>query len=99
MHQPFTVGIIQDGVADDIALTVEATIVRIREAAMRGAQVICLKELFNASYFAKSQKHDRFDIAEPIPGPTTNAMQKIAKELGVVLIVPIFEKQAKGVYR
>ncbi len=99
MHEPFTVGIIQDGVEADIALTVEATIVRIREAAKRGAQVICLKELFNASYFAKSQKHDRFDIAEPIPGPTTNAMQKIAKELGVVLIVPIFEKQAKGVYR
>jgi N-carbamoylputrescine amidase len=99
MHQPFTVGIIQDGVEEDIKLTVEATIPRIREAAQRGAQVICLKELFNASYFAKSQKHDRFDIAEPIPGPTTNAMQKIAKELGIVLIVPIFEKQAKGVYR
>jgi N-carbamoylputrescine amidase len=99
MHQPFTVGIIQDGVEEDIALTVEATVPRIREAAKRGAQVICLKELFNASYFAKSQKHDRFDIAEPIPGPTTTAMQKIAKELGVVLIVPIFEKQAKGVYR
>jgi N-carbamoylputrescine amidase len=99
MHQPFTVGIIQDGVEDDVALTVEATIVRIREAASRGAQVVCLKELFNATYFAKSQKHDRFDIAEPIPGPTTTAMQKIAKELGVVLVVPIFEKQAKGVYR
>ena len=99
MHQPFTVGIIQDGATDDIALAVEATISRIREAAQRGAQVICLKELFNAPYFAKSQQHDRFDIAEPIPGPTTNAMLKVAKELGVVLIVPIFEKQARGVYR
>ena len=99
MHQPFTVGIIQDSATDDIQLTVEATIPRIREAAKRGAQIVCLKELFNAPYFAKSQKHDRFDIAEPIPGPTTTAMQKVAKELGIVLIVPIFEKQAKGVYR
>src|SRR5688572_15615667 len=99
MHQPFTVGIIQDAATDDLKATVEATIPRIREAAKRGAQIICLKELFNALYFAKSQKHDRFDIAEPIPGPTTETMQKIAKELAIVLIVPIFEKQAKGVYR
>ena len=70
MHEPFTVGIIQDAATDDVALTVEATIPRIREAAARGAQIICLKELFNAPYFAKSQRHERFDIAEPIPGPT-----------------------------
>jgi len=99
MRPPFTVAIIQDSVAADAHATVEATIARIREAAARGAQVICLKELFNAAYFAKSQKHDRFDIAETIPGPTTDALAKIAKELKVVLIVPIFEKQAKGVYR
>jgi hypothetical protein len=99
MHKPFTVGIIQDAASDDVALTVEATIPRIREAAKRGAQIVCLKELFNAPYFAKSQKHDRFDIAEPIPGPTTTTMQKIAKELGIVIVVPIFEKQARGVYR
>jgi len=99
MHAPFTVGIIQDSATDDIALTVEATIPRIREAAARGAQIVCLKELFNAPYFAKSQRHERFDIAEPIPGPTTNTMQKVANDLGIVLIVPIFERQAKGVYR
>src|ERR1041385_9234922 len=99
MHKPFTVGIIQDAATDDIKATVDATIPRIREAAARGAQVICLKELFNAPYFAKSQRHERFDIAELIPGPTTKVMQQIAKELGVVLIVPLFEKQAKGVYR
>jgi len=98
-HTPFAVGIIQDSATDDIKITVEATIPRIREAASRGAQIICLKELFNAPYFAKSQRHERFDIAEPIPGPTTQTMQRIAKELGVVLIVPIFERQAKGVYR
>jgi len=99
MSAPFTVGIIQDDAVDDTAKNVEAAVGRIREAASRGAQVICLKELFNAPYFCKSQQCERFDLAETIPGPTTDVMQKIAKELGVVLIVPIFEKQARGVYR
>ena len=99
MSAPFTVGIIQDDAVDDTAKNVEAAVGRIREAASRGAQIICLKELFNAPYFCKSQQCERFDLAETIPGPTTDVMQKIAKELGVVLIVPIFEKQARGVYR
>jgi len=98
-QQPFTVGIIQDAATDDIAANVEATVPRIREAVARGARIVCLKELFNAPYFCKSQKCERFDIAEPIPGPTTNRMQQIAKELGIVLIVPVFERQARGVYR
>ena len=99
MSAPFTVGIIQDDAVDDTAKNVEAAVGRIREAASRGAQIICLKELFNAPYFCKSQQCERFDLAETIPGPTTDVMHKIAKELGVVLIVPIFEKQARGVYR
>jgi len=99
MRSPFTIGIVQDAAVADVRTNVDAAVARIREAAARGAQVICLKELFNAPYFAKSQRHDRFDIAEAIPGPTTDALAKIAKELAVVLIVPIFEKQAKGVYR
>src|SRR6476619_5939742 len=98
-HSPFTVGIIQDSASADQQATLDASVVRIREAAARGAQIICLKELFNAPYFCKSQKCDRFDIAESIPGPTTDVMQKLAKELSVVLIVPVFEKQARGVYR
>ena len=97
--RPFTVGIIQDSASSDKQATLEASIARIREAAARGAQIICLKELFNAPYFCKSQKAERFDIAESIPGPTTDAMQAIAKELDVVLVVPVFEKQARGVYR
>jgi N-carbamoylputrescine amidase len=96
---PFTVGIIQDSAGDDTAATVRATVERIREAAGRGAQIVCLKELFNAPYFCKSQKCERFDLAEPIPGPTTDQMQRVAQELGIVLVVPIFEKQARGVYR
>jgi N-carbamoylputrescine amidase len=97
--RPFTVGIIQDTASYDAAATLDASVARVREAAARGAQIVCLKELFNAPYFCKSQQFDRFDIAEPIPGPTTDVMQKLAKELEVVIVVPIFERQAAGVYR
>ena len=96
---PFTVGIIQDSATDDAAANVEAAIARVREAASAGAQIICLKELFNAPYFCKSTKCDRFDIAEPIPGPTVERMRALARELEVVIVVPIFERQAAGVYR
>ena len=97
--RPFTVGLIQDSASPDMRATIDASIARIREAAALGAQIICLKELFNAPYFCKSQKSERFDIAEPIPGPTTERMQALAKALDVVLVVPVFEKQAPGVYR
>lgn len=95
----FTVGIIQDSASDDAASTVAASIARIHEAAARGAQIVCLKELFNAPYFCKSQKCERFDLAETIPGPTVDRMQQVARALAIVLIVPIFEKQTRGVYR
>lgn len=97
--QPFTVGIIQDHATDDIPGNVERAVALVREAAARGAQIICLKELFNSVYFAKSQHASRFDLAEPIPGPATDRMQALARELEVVIIVPIFERQAAGVYR
>src|SRR6185503_8217031 len=97
--QPFTVGIIQDAVASSREETIAATVERVREAAARGAQIICLKELFDAPYFCKSQQSERFDLAESIPGDTTTRMQALARELEVVLIVPIFERQARGVYR
>src|SRR5690242_11289912 len=96
---PFTVGIIQDDATSDAGRNVEAAIARIRDAAARGAQIICLKELFNAPYFCKAEKSERFDLAEPIPGPTTDRMQALAKELAVVLVVPLFEQQARGLYR
>ena len=97
--RPFTVGLIQDAASPDAAATLDATIASVRKAAAIGAQIICLKELFNAPYFCKSQKSERFDLAETIPGPTTEVLQKLARELDVVLVVPLFEKQAKGVYR
>ncbi len=97
--QPFTVGIIQDAVAPTASETVDRAIAKIREAAGRGAQIICLQEMFNSEYFCKKQTSERFDIAEPIPGPITDRMQALAKELAVVIIVPIFEREAAGVYR
>ncbi len=99
MASEFTVGIIQDAASDDAATNVDAAVERIREAARRGAQIVCLKELFDAPYFCKAQQCERFDIAEPIPGPTTDRMQALARELEIVLIVPLFERQARGVYR
>jgi len=95
----FTVGLIQEAVTSDAHDNVEHAVARIREAAGRGAQIVCLQELFNAPYFCKSQKSERFDIAEPIAGPTIARMQKVAKELALVIIAPIFERQAAGVYR
>ena len=95
----FTVGIIQEAVDNDVEKNVARAEARIREAAEQGAQIVCLQELFNALYFCKSQKHERFDLAESIPGPTIERMRKLARELEMVIIVPIFERQAAGVYR
>ena len=95
----FTVGLIQDHATGDTAANVARAEQLVREAARRGAQIICLKELFNAPYFCKSQQSERFDLAEPIPGPATETMTRLARELAVVLVVPIFERQAAGVYR
>ncbi len=95
----FTIGIIQDHANGDGAANLARAARLIRAAAKKGAQIICLKELFNAPYFCKSQQSERFDLAEPIPGATTEAMARLARELAVVLIVPMFERQAAGVYR
>jgi N-carbamoylputrescine amidase len=99
MGSPFTVGIIQDIATASATSTVDRAVAKIREAAGLGAQIICLEELFNSQYFCKSQTCERFDLAESIPGLVTDTMQRLAKELQVVLIVPIFERQAAGVYR
>jgi N-carbamoylputrescine amidase len=98
-HTRVTIGLIQDAVSGDRTQTLTATIARIREAAGRGAQIICLKELFNAPYFCKSLKQEYFNFAEPIPGPTTEALRALAAELRVVLIVPMYERQGPGIYR
>lgn len=94
----FTVGLVQQAVAANAAETVDAAERGIREAAARGAQIICLQELFNAPYFCKVTDAERFDLAEPIPGPTVERMQGVARELGIVIVVPIFEKRGPGLY-
>jgi N-carbamoylputrescine amidase len=92
------VGLIQMSCVADPAANLERAIGRIRETAAAGAQVICLQEVFNTQYPCQTEDHSNFDLAEPIPGPTTAALSKIAAELGVVLVVPIFERRAPGLY-
>src|SRR5438445_4677574 len=94
-----TIGIIQDHATADGAANVARAETLVRDAARQGAQIICLKELFNAPYFCKSQQSERFDLAEPIPGATTDALSRLARELAIVLVVPMFERQGPGVYR
>lgn len=93
-----TVGLVQAKVEKDKPKTVEKTAERVREAARRGAKLVCLQELFASEYFCQSEDHAQFELAEPIPGPTTEAMAKVAKEVGVSIVVPLFERRAAGVY-
>jgi N-carbamoylputrescine amidase len=76
----------------------ERAIARVREAAKAGAQVICLPELFRSQYFCQTEDHANFDLAEPIPGPSTEALARVAKEAKVVVIGSLFERRAAGVY-
>jgi N-carbamoylputrescine amidase len=93
-----SVGLVQTRVAENKASTLQKTAERVREAASRGAKLVCLEELFASEYFCQSEDHSKFDLAEPIPGPTTDAMAKVAKETGVSIVVPLFERRAAGVY-
>lgn len=71
---------------------------RIRDAASRGAQIVCLQELFLGPYFCQTEDHQYFQLAEAIPGPTTAVLGDLAKQLGVVIIASLFEKRAEGLY-
>lgn len=86
------IGLIQTRVAHDPASNVRKTIARIRQAARMGARVICLQEIFNTRYFPAADKLDVAHLAETVPGPTTKALAKLAKQLEIVIIVPIFER-------
>ena len=76
----------------------EAAVAHIREAAKRGAQVICLPELFQTQYFCQREDLNLFDLAEPIPGPATERLSAVARELKVAIVASLFEKRAPGVY-
>jgi N-carbamoylputrescine amidase len=92
------VGLIQMSCEPDPDRNLDRTVIRVREAAARGARVICLQEVFNTQYPCQTEDHARFELAEPIPGPTTQAMQTLARELAVVIVVPLFEKRTHGLY-
>lgn len=94
-----TIGIVQDTASEDLAANVTKAVARVRDAAARGAQIICLQELFNAPYFCKSVRPERFDIAQPSTGPIVQTFQALAKELEVVIVVPYYEREAPGLYR
>jgi N-carbamoylputrescine amidase len=94
----FRIGLVQMRCAAEPAANLETAITRVREAARQGAQVICLPELFRSPYFCQSEDHAAFDLAEPVPGPSTEALGKIAKETGTVVLAPLFERRAAGVY-
>jgi N-carbamoylputrescine amidase len=97
-EQAFTIGLVQQACVEDRAVNLERAAAGVREAAGRGAQVVCLQELFGSVYFCQTISEERFALAEAVPGPTTETMQSLARELGVVIVVPVFERRASGVY-
>jgi N-carbamoylputrescine amidase len=97
-NDTFTVGLIQMSSSPDPDENLRRAIEKIREAAKKGAQIICLPELFRAQYFCQREDHSLFDLAEPIPGPTTEALAPLARENKVVIVASIFERRARGLY-
>ncbi len=93
-----TLGLIQMRMTADPEENFARAVERIRDAARRGAQVICLPELFRSPYFCQTEDHQFFELAEPMPGPSTERLGKVAGELGVVIIASLFEKRAEGLY-
>jgi N-carbamoylputrescine amidase len=98
MAENFTIGLIQKKCSPDAKENLNGTIAAIRDAAKRGARIVCTQELFRTQYFCREENHDSFDLAEPIPGPTTEALAKLAGELRVVIVASLFERRAAGLY-
>jgi N-carbamoylputrescine amidase len=94
----FTVGLIQMSCSPDPDENLRRACDKVREAAKRGAQLVCLPELFRAQYFCQREDTALFDLAEPIPGPSSEALSAIARELKIVIVASIFEKRARGLY-
>src|SRR3954462_4442718 len=94
----FTVGLVQMHCTADPDDNLKRAVQFVRDAARQGAQVVCLPELFRTQYFCQREDAALFDLAESIPGPTTDALAQAAKESKVVVIVSVFEKRARGIY-
>ena len=93
-----TLALVQMSCDEEPAKNVEKALERIRAAAKNGAEVVCLQELFRSRYFCQREDHEFFKLAEPIPGPTTEALAKVARDAKVVIVASLFEKRAEGVY-
>ena len=93
-----TLGLVQTGCSADPEVNLKKTLAAAERAAKDGAQIICTQELFRSQYFCQSEDHKYFALAEPIPGPSTDAFQKLAKKHKAVVIASLFEKRTAGVY-
>ena len=91
-------GLLQTTCSADPAANLKKTLAAAERAARQGAQIICTQELFRSRYFCQSEDHKNFQLAEPIPGPSTRAFQKLARKNKVVIIASLFEKRGAGVY-
>jgi N-carbamoylputrescine amidase len=98
MADKFTIGLVQMKCTTNADENLTRAIEKIREAAARGAQIIALHELFHGEYFCRTEDAELFNLAEPVPGPTTDKLAEIAKEKKVALVVSLFERRAPGVY-
>ena len=95
---PVTLGLIQTACSADPAGNVRRTLAAADRAARDGAHIICTQELFRSHYFCQSEDYAQFDLAEPIPGPTTAAFQRLARRRRVVVIASLFERRAPGLH-
>ena len=93
-----SIGIVQMSCVRDKSANLKKAVEKIREAAAKGAQIICLQELFTSLYFCDVEDYDNFNLAEPIPGPSTETLQKVAAETKTVVIGSLFEKRTGGIY-
>jgi len=98
MASRFKVGLVQMAMSPEPAKNLDRAVTRVREARRAGADVVCLPELFRSQYFCQREDASLFDLAEPVPGPTTEALGPAAKETGAVVVAPIFERRAPGLY-
>ena len=92
------VGLVQMSSSDNVQANLAKAIARITAAAKKGAQIVCLQELFRSRYFCQTENHNNFALAEPIPGPTTEALSPLAAQLGVVIVASLFERRMAGIY-
>ena len=92
------VGLVQMRCSEDREENLAKAAARAEEAAGRGAKVVCLQELFRTPYFCQAEEQSRFDLAEPVPGPTTEALAKVAAARGITVVGSLFERRAEGLY-